>query len=82
MTEEELREKIAEIINEGAYRVDYSLRRVAYQILTLIREAGWKSPTEIESLVFQAILYADKEQAVEILKKGGWKSPEEVKELA
>ena len=53
MTEEELREKMVAVLNDYAecfeyeYDKDMTSRTVADQILTLIKEAGWKSPEEI-----------------------------------
>ena len=54
MTEEELREKMVAVLNDYAecfeyeYDKDMTSRTVADQILTLIRESGWKSPEEAD----------------------------------
>jgi len=52
MTEEALREKMVAVLNDYAecfeyeYDKDMTSRTVADQILTLIKEADWKSPEE------------------------------------
>lgn len=47
MTEEELREKIGDIIYD--YNM-FTVEELADQILTLIKEAGWKSPEEVDNI--------------------------------
>ena len=48
MTEEELRGKIADIIDtEDKNSFALPCMDIADQILTLIKEAGWKSPEDI-----------------------------------
>jgi len=48
MTEEELKEKIADIIDrEDKNSFALPCMDIANQILTLIHEAGWKSPDQI-----------------------------------
>jgi hypothetical protein len=50
MTEEELRWKIENVISE-AYKNSPWPDEVADQILTLIKEAGWKSPSDIQKMI-------------------------------
>ena len=45
MTEEELREKIGDIIYD--YNM-FTVEELADQILTLFREYGWRPPEEVE----------------------------------
>ena len=60
MTEEELREKIAQYITGIIMRIEQQewhyndwpdALPMSDQILTLIKEAGWKSPSDIQTLI-------------------------------
>lgn len=48
MTEEELKEKIADKIWNEMNIYEKSMYDIASSVLTLIREAGWKSPDEVK----------------------------------
>lgn len=58
MTEEELREKIAEIIRKPWY---FTPVGIANQIVILIHEAGYRSPEEVDKMVEHRIyeMYAN-----------------------
>jgi hypothetical protein len=81
MTEEELKEKIAIMFAryDAVYcweelnpKVEQEHKDLADQILTLIREAGWKSLEDVTWIISQTIINRDKQ-----LIEKGWKSPDE-----
>jgi hypothetical protein len=81
---DELREKIAEIIDVSFVGIFYAptpddrermILEYADQILGLIKEEGY-IPPEYGPIVLNGI-----EGAIEVLKGKGWKSPGEVKEM-